>query len=78
MLHHENFIFSKNYAQTKPEDTGSHQLIVVASELDTSTERIMDYLCTNYGVPINAVFFRYYMTNVRTSVTRMCQDIGYP
>jgi len=21
MLHHENFIFSKNYAQTKPEDT---------------------------------------------------------
>lgn len=38
----------------------NHRLIIVASELDSSTERIIDYLSTNFGVPINAVFFRYF------------------
>jgi hypothetical protein len=37
----------------------SHQLIIVASELDASTERIVEYLSA-YGVPINALFFRYF------------------
>jgi hypothetical protein len=37
-----------------------HRLLVVASELDSSTERIIGYLSANYGVPINAVFFRYF------------------
>jgi len=36
----------------------SHQLVIVASELDPSTERIVDYL-NDYEVPINVVFFRY-------------------
>jgi hypothetical protein len=36
-----------------------HQLIIVASELDASTERIVEYL-SGYGVPINALFFRYF------------------
>jgi hypothetical protein len=35
-------------------------LVVVASELDNSTERIIGYLSANYGVPINAVFFRHF------------------
>jgi hypothetical protein len=35
-------------------------MVVVASELDSSTERIIGYLTTNYGVPINAVFFRHF------------------
>lgn len=38
----------------------SHRLLIVASELDSSTERIIDYLSANYGVPINGVFFRYF------------------
>jgi len=37
-----------------------HRLVVVASELDNSTERIIGYLSANYGVPINAVFFRHF------------------
>lgn len=37
-----------------------HHLYIVASELDASTERIVTYLSTQYGVPINAIFFRYY------------------
>ena len=38
----------------------NHRLVIVASELDSSTERIVDYLLKDYGVPINVVFFRYF------------------
>ncbi len=42
-----------------PDDfNASHQLIIVASELDSSTERIVEYL-TELQVPINVVFFKY-------------------
>ena len=36
----------------------SHKLVLVASELDDSSERIITYLAEEYGVDINAVFFR--------------------
>jgi hypothetical protein len=36
----------------------SHHLVIVASELDPSTERIVAYL-NEFEVPINVVFFRY-------------------
>ena len=35
----------------------SHQIIIVASELDPSTERIVDYLSKN-GISINVLFFK--------------------
>jgi len=38
----------------------SHELVVVASELDASTERIVNYLADEYGVAVNAVFFRFF------------------
>jgi hypothetical protein len=38
----------------------SHRLIIVASELDPSTERIVEYLLEEYSVPMNVVFFRYF------------------
>lgn len=38
----------------------AHRLLVVASALDNATERIISYLSVNYGVPVNAAFFRYY------------------
>ena len=42
-----------------PEDLNtSHQLVIVASSLDPSTERVVKYLYDTYGVEINAVFFR--------------------
>lgn len=37
-----------------------HQLVIVAAELDSGTERIINYLSKEYSVPINAVFFRYF------------------
>src|SRR5204862_505487 len=48
----------------------SHELVVVSSELDPSTERIIDYLTSNYGVPINAVFFRYFHDEGRDYLAR--------
>ncbi|MBN1362222.1 MAG: DUF91 domain-containing protein [Sedimentisphaerales bacterium] len=38
----------------------SHELVVVAGDLDDSTERIIGYLADEYGVAINAVFFRFF------------------
>jgi len=35
----------------------SHQMLVVAAELDASTERIINYLNDHTAAPINAVFF---------------------
>ncbi len=38
----------------------SHRLLIVASELDPGTERIVAYLATEYDVPINVAFFRFF------------------
>jgi len=36
----------------------SHQLVIVASKLDESTERIVTYLAEEHNVPVNVIFFR--------------------
>jgi hypothetical protein len=47
------------FGEQAPDEVNTdHQLIIVASELDASTERIVDYLSA-YTIPINVVFFRY-------------------
>jgi hypothetical protein len=52
---------SERFGVNPPENINeNHNLVIVASELDSSTERIIDYLSTRFGVPINAVFFRYF------------------
>lgn len=52
--------FANQFGISPPEVLNeAHQLVIVASELDHSTERIVAYLSTVYSVPINAVFFRY-------------------
>jgi len=38
----------------------NHKMIVVGSEIDNSTERIIRYLSESYGVGINAVTFQYF------------------
>ncbi|WP_339304096.1 endonuclease NucS domain-containing protein [Paenibacillus sp. FSL R5-0519] len=50
-----------DYFQTDLPETlnESHLLLVVSAELDPATERIINYL-TNFGVPINALFFHYF------------------
>lgn len=46
------------------------KLIVVAAELDTASERIINFLSDNYGVPINAMFFRYFQDGDHEYLTR--------
>lgn len=49
----------------------SHELVVVASELDDSTERIVDYLADEYGVAINAMYFRFFKDNGSEYLSRV-------
>lgn len=49
----------------------THQLVVVASNLDESTERIVSYLSEEHNVPINAVFFRVFKDGEREYLTSM-------
>ncbi|WP_295138325.1 endonuclease NucS domain-containing protein [uncultured Reyranella sp.] len=51
--------FRSRFGTVLDEDTlnGSHQIVVVAAELDDSTERIVAYL-GDRGIPINVLFFQ--------------------
>jgi hypothetical protein len=52
--------FEARFGVNPPETLNdSHQLTVIASDMDAATERIVTYL-TGYGVPINVLFFTYY------------------
>jgi hypothetical protein len=63
--------FAEVFGASPPQELNqSHQLVVVASELDPSTERIIGYLSTNYDVPVNAVFFRYFQDDDREYLAR--------
>jgi hypothetical protein len=53
--------FAERFGGNPPESINEdHRSLIVASELDNSSERIVNYLSSNYGVPINAVYFQYF------------------
>jgi hypothetical protein len=54
-----NSEFKDRFGLSLDEDSlnGSHQIVVVAAELDESTERIVTYL-GDRGIPINVLFFQ--------------------
>lgn len=54
--------FAERFGGTPtPDDINeSHSITVVASDLDDSTERIVQYLSAAYSVPINVMLFRYF------------------
>jgi hypothetical protein len=63
--------FSSFFNYDPPEAINeNHRLIIIATELDNSTERIIDYLSSDFGVPINAVFFRYFKDGSNEYLTR--------
>lgn len=39
---------------------GNHSMVILTSELDDSSERIVEYLSEEYGVPINVLFFTFF------------------
>jgi hypothetical protein len=57
-----NDTFCKRYGvKDMPEPLNDgHELLAVASELDESTERIINYLSDEYGAAINVAFFRFF------------------
>jgi hypothetical protein len=56
--------------KSMPEELNeTHQLVIVASMLDDSTERIVNYLSEEHNVPINAIFFRVFKDAEREYLT---------
>lgn len=64
--------FRKRFqVKAMPDELNSeHELIVVASSLDESTERIIGYLAEYHSVNINAVLFRMFKDGEREYLTR--------
>jgi hypothetical protein len=55
--------FSDRYGSSLPQAVnGSQSMIILASELDDSSERIVQYLSEQYGVPINVLFFTFFLS----------------
>ncbi|MEV9640830.1 DUF91 domain-containing protein [Mammaliicoccus sciuri] len=63
--------FETKFGYPLPEElNNSHQMIIICAELDPATERIIQYLSSNYDVPINAVYFRFFKENDNEYLTR--------
>lgn len=65
------FYPARDDAPAGPEEVNNqHMLTIVASELDSSTERIIEYLSEEFEVPINAIRFNYYNEDGREYIAR--------
>lgn len=63
--------FAERFSQPLPDVfNAEQQLTIVASALDATSERIVDYLAQGFGVPINAVFFRHFVDGDSAYLTR--------
>ncbi|MBI1377785.1 MAG: hypothetical protein GC157_09935 [Frankiales bacterium] len=63
--------FEETFGVAPPDELNVEQtLTIVAAELDSESERIVDFLAGTFGVPINAVFFRYFRDGDREYVAR--------
>ena len=47
-----------------------HKMLIIASEIDSSSERIIEYLSDEYGVGINAATFQYFRDDEREFLAR--------
>lgn len=65
------FYPTQDDAPAGPDEVNSqHTLTIVSSELDSSTERIIEYLSEEFEVPINAIRFNYYKEDGREYIAR--------
>lgn len=64
----------KRFDSSPDELNTSHRMVIVAGELDSSTERIVSYLREEYEVDINVVFFRAFQDQDRQYMTRAWLD----
>jgi hypothetical protein len=55
--------FSDHYGVSIPKTVNvSHSMLILASDLDDSSERIVQYLATQHGVPIQVLFIALFKT----------------
>lgn len=66
-------VFCQHFRVSKfPESVNEvHHLVIVAAEMDDSSERIVSYLAEHHGLSINAIFFRVYRDSEREYLTRV-------
>ena len=63
--------FDEAFGATLPDELNTgHLLTVVAGDLDSESERIVEYLASSYSVPINVAFFRYFVDGDREYLAR--------
>ncbi len=63
--------FAERFGTNPPDElNGAHKLTVIASDVDPATERIVTYLNSGFGVPVNVVFFRYFADEGREYLAR--------
>lgn len=56
--------FNKRFGEPVPEILNEqHKMLIVAAEVDSDSERIINYLSDSYGVSINAASFQYFQDN---------------
>ncbi len=57
-------VFQDHFGERIPERlNGSHSMLIVASELDPASRRIVEYLSEEHGVSINTAFFNVFETD---------------
>ena len=58
--------FIRKFGEDLPDILNEHhKMLIVASEIDSSSERIINYLSNTYGVSINAITFHYFVDENR-------------
>jgi hypothetical protein len=56
-------VFNDHFGNAIPKTVNaSHSMVILASELDASSERIMLYLSKQHGVPIQVLFVALFKT----------------
>jgi len=63
--------FQRNFQIELPDSLNeNHEMLVVASEIDSSSQRIVNYLSETYGVAINVVTFNYFKSGEKEYIAR--------
>lgn len=63
--------FAERFGSPLPDVVNAgQQFTIIASELDPTSDRIVEFLAESYGVPINAVFFRHFSDDGRDYLAR--------
>ena len=76
LLHHDDDTdlagaFAGRFGTSLPDVVNAdQQFTIIASELDPTSGRIVEFLSDSYGVPINAVFFRHFQDGDREYLAR--------